>query len=248
MSTTSFVPAALIPVYNHHKVLEEIVTGLESLDLPVILVDDGSDAECARALDTLAARHAKACLVRRAENGGKGAAVVSGLYTADNMGFTHVIQIDADGQHDLTKVTEFLEVARANPQALVCGYPVYDRSVPLSRLWGRELTNFWVHVNTGSKLLKDAMCGFRVYPLAGTLKVLPTVKTRRMDFDPDIAVRLIWSGMPVVNRPVGVTYPKDGISHFRAFSDNVRISRLHTVHFFTRLAHLTGLTKGPTSS
>ena len=100
MSTTSFVPAALIPVYNHHKVLEEIVTGLESLDLPVILVDDGSDAECARALDTLAARHAKACLVRRAENGGKGAAVVSGLYTADNMGFTHVIQIDADGQHD----------------------------------------------------------------------------------------------------------------------------------------------------
>lgn len=240
MSDKSFRPAALIPVYNHHKVLGEILTGLESLGLPVIVVDDGSDEVCARALDALALEHPASSLVRLAKNGGKGAAVVAGLYTADNMNFTHVIQIDADGQHDLGRVAAFLEAARKAPEALICGYPVYDDTVPAARLWGRKLTNFWVHVNTGSKAVTDALCGFRVYPVAGTLAVLPTVKTRRMDFDPDIVVRLVWSGMPVINMPVAVTYPKDGISHFRAFSDNVRISRLHTVHCITRLAHLLG--------
>lgn len=169
--------------------------------------------------------------------------MIAGLYVADNMNFTHAIQIDADGQHDLAAVTDFLDQARHNPQALVCGYPVYDQTVPLARLWGRELTNFWVHVNTRSKALKDAMCGFRVYPIAQTLPVLPSVRTRRMDFDPDIAVRLLWAGVPVINRPVRVTYPKDGISHFRGFSDNMRISRLHAGHFCTMLLRRMGLAK-----
>ena len=87
------------------------------------------------------------------------------------------------------------------------------------------------------------MCGFRVYPLAQTLPVLPSVKTRRMDFDPDIVVRLIWAGVTVINRPVHVTYPKDGISHFRGFSDNMRISRLHAGHFCTMLLRRMGLAK-----
>lgn len=233
--TQAFRPAALIPVYNHHLAIPEILDALGKAALTTILVDDGSDAECARALDSAVNGRTDACLIRLARNGGKGAAVVAGLYVADNMNFTHVVQIDADGQHDLSALPAFLDLAENNPEALICGYPVYDRSVPLARLWGRKLTNFWVRVNTGSHALKDAMCGFRVYPVAQTLPVLPSVKTRRMDFDPDIAVRLIWAGVPVVNHAVGVTYPKDGVSHFRAFSDNLRISRLHAAHFCLRL-------------
>lgn len=243
MNTATFRPAALIPVYNHHQVIAELLLKLKTLGLQVILVDDGSDAACAQALDKTVLDFPNASLIRLAKNGGKGAAVITGFYVADNMNFTHVIQIDADGQHDLDQVNAFLDAARGNPQALICGYPVYDRSVPLSRLWGRELTNFWVHVNTGSQMLKDAMCGFRVYPVKQTLAVIPSVKTRRMDFDPDIAVKLIWSGVPVINHAVGVTYPKDGISHFKAFSDNVRISKLHASHFCTMLLRRLGLTR-----
>ena len=95
-----FRPVALIPVYNHHQVIDELLDVLGSLDLPVILVDDGSNELCARSLDVSAASHRQASLVRLAKNGGKGAAVISGLYVADNMNFTHAIQIDADGQHD----------------------------------------------------------------------------------------------------------------------------------------------------
>lgn len=243
MSPNTFRPVALIPVYNHHQVLGELLDKLNEKGLKAILIDDGSDSVCAEILDRTVKEHPNASLIRLTRNGGKGAAVSSGFYVADNMHFTHVIQIDADGQHDLSEVDPFLELARQNPQALICGYPVYDRSVPFSRLWGRELTNFWVHINTCSAAIKDAMCGFRVYPLKETLPVLPSVKTRRMDFDPDIAVRLVWAGVSVINHAVRVTYPKDGISHFRAFSDNVRISRLHAAHFCRMLLQRFGLIK-----
>lgn len=241
MTAQHFRPAALIPVYNHHQVINELLDALEKAGLPVILVDDGSGTVCAQALDQAAQTHPGASLVRLAKNGGKGAAVIAGLYVADNMGFTHVLQIDADGQHDLGKVGAFLKDAASHPESLICGYPVYDETVPKARLAGRKLTNFWVRINTGGSKLTDAMCGFRVYPIAQTLPVLPSVKTRRMDFDPDIAVRLVWAGVEVINRPVHVTYPRDGISHFRGFSDNVRISRMHAVHFCTMLLRRLGL-------
>jgi hypothetical protein len=52
-----------------------------------------------------------------------------------------------------------------------------------------------------------------------------------MDFDPEIAVRLVWAGLPVINLPTPVRYltsAEGGVSHFRVFRDNVRISWMHT--------------------
>ena len=49
-----------------------------------------------------------------------------------------------------------------------------------------------------------------------------------MDFDPEIAVRLVWAGVPVRNVATRVRYYADGISHFALLADNARISWLHT--------------------
>ena len=53
-----------------------------------------------------------------------------------------------------------------------------------------------------------------------------------MDFDIDIVVRLHWSGIRVRNRRTRVTYPEDGVSHFDALNDNIRISKMHAKFFF----------------
>jgi hypothetical protein len=42
-----------------------------------------------------------------------------------------------------------------------------------------------------------------------------------------VIVRLFWAGTPVVNVPTPVTYPADGVSHFRMLRDNLRMTRLH---------------------
>jgi hypothetical protein len=122
------------------------------------------------------------------------------------------------------------------PEAVICGCPVYDASVPKARLYGRYATHVWVWINTLSFDIRDSMCGYRVYPLARTLALIDSVKLgSRMDFDADIIVRLHWRGAQVRNRPTRVTYPADGVSHFRLWHDNLRISRMHTVLFLGML-------------
>ena len=232
-----FVPTVIIPVYNHPATIEAVVKGVRAQGASVIVVDDGSNAETAAACERCAALGAT--VIHRRTNGGKGAAMVTGFKAAVKAGATHALQIDADGQHDLSRVTPFLALAAKFPKALICGYPQYDKTVPLARLWGRKLTNFWVCVNAWTLTPEDAMCGMRVYPLAAVQQLLARQTVgQRMDFDPEILVRLMWMGVRVKNLPVAVTYPADGVSHFDQWMDNVRISWMHTKLCVTMLTRL----------
>jgi glycosyltransferase involved in cell wall biosynthesis len=205
-----------------------------------MLVDDGSSAECAQVLDGLAAANPeRVTLVRHAINLGKGAAAVSGFRRAAQDGYTHVLQVDADGQHRVADIPRFLELARQRPDAIIAGCPQYDESVPALRLYARYLTHVWVWINTLSFDIRDSMCGFRLYPLAPVTALLARrTLGQRMNFDTDIVVRLYWDGVPVVNLPTPVGYPADGVSHFRAFRDNVLITRMHATLFFGMLLRL----------
>ena len=225
-------PCALVPSYNHAQAAHVVVKRLISLNLPVVLVDDGSRPDDARMLQEIARGFGdKVVLVRRPVNGGKGAACLSGFAEAHARGYTHALQVDADAQHDINAAPGFLEAARAQPGALICGCPRYDDSAPAARRWGHKVTNFWVCINTLGKGPADSLCGFRVYPLAETLEVLAHCRIGlRMDFDLDIAVRLAWAGVAVVNRPVRVTYPPGGVSHFKGLRDNAVISLTHARH------------------
>jgi glycosyltransferase involved in cell wall biosynthesis len=226
---------AVIPVYNHGGPIAGVVAALRGHGLPVLLVDDASEPGCAAVLDRLAQQH-DVTLHRLSVNQGKGGAVMAGLKRAAELGWTHALQIDADGQHDTRDVPAFTAAAVAAPGQLICGYPVYDDSVPKARLYGRYVTHIWVWINTLSLAIRDSMCGLRIYPLAGTLRVIERQYIgRRMDFDTEIAVRLFWSGMGVVNVPTRVRYPEDGVSHFRIWRDNVLITAMHTRLFFGML-------------
>lgn len=225
----TFKPCFIVPAYNHSRAAAVTLAKLSAHGLPVVLVDDGSDAENAALLRDLAAAHPLVRLLVLPANLGKGGAVMAGLRSAFAAGFTHGMQVDADGQHDLTVLPAFLAAGQADPAAMVCGYPVYDDTIPLGRKLGRYLTHFWVWVETMSFSIKDSMCGFRLYPLAETCALLETCALpHRMNFDIEILVRLQWRGLPMVWRPVSVTYPADGRSHFKPFLDNVLISWMHT--------------------
>lgn len=232
---------AVIPVYNHGATVAEVVAQVVARGLPCIVVDDGSNAACAAVLDALAHTGA-AHLVRRAVNGGKGCAVMDGLRAAATLGYTHALQVDADGQHNLDDLTRFADISRHHPEAVVCGAPVYGDDVPRSRLYGRWLTRIWVWINTVSFDIRDAMCGFRVYPLGAIEPIMHgAIVGNRMDFDIEILVRLHWLGVPMVWLPTRIRYPEDGVSHFRALRDNVLISRMHALLFAGMLWRLPGL-------
>jgi len=233
-------PCVLIPVYDHEHAIGAVVAAVLEQGWPVILVDDGSSAGCAAVLDALAAAHPRTVtLMRHAHNQGKGGAVISGFRRAAADGYSHALQIDADGQHTVADIAVFFKLAAAHPDAVIVGCPVYDESVPKHRLYARYLTHVWVWINTLSFAIRDSMCGFRVYPLGPVIALLNRHQLGlRMNFDTDILVRLYWDGVQVINQPTRVRYPTDGVSHFRGVLDNVLISRMHATLFLGMLVRL----------
>lgn len=230
----------VIPVYNHHEAIGQVVEQLQPFGLRSYLVNDGSSEQCTEVLRDIAAKHGDwITLYERECNGGKGAAVMDGLRLAFKDGFSHAIQVDADGQHNLDDLCRLLAASEQHPDKLILGKPRYDESVPKGRLYGRQLTNLWIWINTLSFAIADGMCGFRCYPLAAVDKVLNSACLgERMDFDIEIVVRLYWQGLAVINIDTDVQYPLDGVSHFKMLRDNLMISRKHAQLFFGMLWRL----------
>ena len=221
-------PCLLSPVYNHGDTLPGVLAGLEPFGLSCVIVDDGSDAPTRAAIDRLPARFPWTSVERFPENRGRGAALRHGYAVARARGVSHVIQVDADGQHCADDVPTLLAEARAHPDALVLGQPLFDASAPAARRYGRELSRFWVNVETWSRAIGDPLCGFRGVPVEPVLRVLArTPLGDRMDFDPELTVRWVWAGGRVVHVPTRVIYPRGGTSHFRMLDDNIRITRMH---------------------
>ena len=236
-------PCIVIPVFNHGAAIGSVLERLRPFGLPCWLIDDGSDRDCAETLQRLAAEQPDwVRLERLPHNQGKGAAFHHGLRCAQQAGHSHVVQIDADGQHAPEDLPRLLAAAEDRPDAVISGVPIYDESVPRIRLYGRYLTHVWVWINTPSLQIQDSMCGFRIYPVAFTAALMQRNRIgHRMEFDTDILVHAYWDGAPVVNVPTRVRYPEDGVSHFRMLRDNARISGMHARLFFKMLWRRLGL-------
>ena len=125
-------------------------------------------------------------------------------------------------------IRRFLDEAQSHPDCVICGCPVFDASIPKARYYGRYLTHGMVWLETLSLDIRDSMCGFRLYPLESTAPLLePGRVGPRMDFDTEMIVKLHWREVPMRWIPTRVSYPMDGVSHFRMFFDNARMTSLH---------------------
>lgn len=222
------IPCLLIPIFDHASTIRRVVESLASAELPLLIVDDGSSPSTRRELDRIVRDFDWVDVRHHAANEGKGAALVTGYRLAEERGFTHVVQLDADAQHDTHDVGRFLAVARAHPEALVLGDPIFDADAPKSRVFGRKLSVGMVWLATLSRAVRDPLCGFRCVPLAPVMPLLERVSMgRHMDFEPELAVRLVWSGVSVVNVTTRVRYFPFGLSHFDLVWDDLRLVWLY---------------------
>lgn len=233
----------VVPVYRHVAPFGDYLQKLLPYSLPIIVVDDGNCPKDAQSLEefiSAVVQSADVTLLRHGQNLGKGAAVLSAMSEAKRRGYTHALQIDADGQHCADDIEVFARACRANPQSLILGSPRFDSSAPKSRVWGRKLTNLMVILESWSLSVSDGLFGFRIYPVNEVCDLCSQHKlSPRMGFDVEILIRLLWRGLSVVNIESQVQYPKGGFSNFRYVHDNLKFILLHT-----RLL-LCGLVLGP---
>jgi glycosyltransferase involved in cell wall biosynthesis len=234
----------LIPSYNTGGKLLDTVAHARRKWQPVWVVIDGSTDGTGETLSAQTGQDCKVRVVHRSRNGGKGAAVFDGLRIAAAEGFTHVLVMDADGQHPAASIPEFMRLSRQHPDAMILGVPIFDRDAPLLRILGRRLSNVWTKLETLGAV-GDSLFGFRVYPLAPLLAIMKsTGGMRRFDFDVEAVVRLTWLGVPAINRPAPVRYfraNEGGVSHFRYGRDNIVLTAMHArlfVEFLARLPRL----------
>jgi len=135
----------VIPVYNHAGTLRDVVSRTLNICGDVLVVDDGSTDGSAEAIKDLPVR-----LIRHEKNRGKGSAILTAADEARKFDMSHIITIDADGQHDPANISQFIPVIRENPLALVIGKRIFNnKTVPFSSRFGRSFSNFWLRVETG---------------------------------------------------------------------------------------------------
>lgn len=220
----------VVPHFDHVQQFKVLLPQLCEQGLPLVVVDDASPGESYEELQHLLDEHTEgSMLVRHTRNLGKGGAVMTGLRAALDAGYTHALQIDADGQHDVADMARFRDASQEYPDRIVCGQPVFDESISTLRYYARYITLCLSWVESLSTEIRDALCGFRVYPLDPVVTLFEKSNPgKRMAFDPEILVRAVWSGINLKFIPVKVQYPEGGTSHFLYVRDNIEISWMHT--------------------
>lgn len=245
MPDVSRTHLVLIPSYNTGERLFSTVSAARAQWNPVWVVIDGSTDGTGDRLLQMAASDPGLHVQILAHNQGKGAAVLQGLRSAQQAGFTHALTMDSDGQHPADLIPTFMQASRARPETMVLGRPVFDASAPLLRVRGRRVSNSWTQLETLFAGVGDSLYGFRVYPVPELIAVMARQPwMRRFDFDTEAVVRLAWRGVKPVNIDAPVKYltaEEGGVSHFRYGRDNLLLTWMHTrlmVEFVLRLPML----------
>jgi glycosyltransferase involved in cell wall biosynthesis len=210
--------AALIPALDCEATIGAVVRGALAQLPRVLVVDDGSGDRTADA-----AKAAGAEVLRLPANRGKGEALRSGLCALRERGATHALSLDGDGQHLPDDIPSLLRASAEAPGALVLGARQHaPGSLAPVRAFGNRFANRWVEIACGARL-EDTQSGFRVYPIEETLAL--GCRAKRFAFETEVVIRAVRAGLPVRSVPVRVWNPPPGerISHFRGFSDTLRI-------------------------
>ncbi len=223
---------AVIPVYNHAATLRRVAEDVLRLHPYLLVVDDGSTDLPLPENGILPPEHPLYGLplffLRHARNRGKGAAILSAAAKARSLGMSHIVTLDADGQHLAADLPRFIRAVCEEPHTLFVGVRDFSgQPVPFSSRFGRAFSNFWFRVQS-STALSDTQCGYRAYPL--DLFDCVRLTERRYSFETEVLVRAAWTGFALRDLPVAVYYPppEERVSHFKALADNLRISLLNT--------------------
>jgi len=219
----------VIPVYNNPTTISDVVDDALNTGATVIVVDDGSVP--AVSLNIVSERF---YLLQHTLNAGKGEAILTGAHKAKDMGFASFFIVDADGQHFPHEIANFAD--KNLDECIVIGCRRFAENVPGSSKFGRRFSNFWIWSETGLHL-DDTQSGFRSYPIS-VLEL--DLQRKRYDFEIEILVKHVWNGGCIEEVEIEVYYPKpeDRISHFHAFKDNMRLTKLHSRLVFKRWLHL----------
>lgn len=151
----------LIPAYNAEKTISDLLLQLSALNHPpknIIVVDDGSRDNTAQICENQNIQ-----LIRNVENRGKGYVLKVGFKAfLEDKSTNYLLCLDADLQHPVSSVPDFLKIAEEKNSKFVLGVRKNRlKSMPGHRVLSNVLTSYIITWFTGQQI-KDSQCGFRL--------------------------------------------------------------------------------------
>jgi len=207
------ISVVVIPAHDEGTTVGDVVRRA-GRHAPVIVVDDGSTDGTAAA-----ARAAGAEVLRHARRRGKAQALRTGVAAARARGATHVVTLDADGQHHPDDVPALLSAA--GPRTLVMGTrPLGSDELPAGRAEAIVVAGFFVNWASGLRLA-DTQSGFRVYPMT-LLDEVPAYRDGFV-FETEVLLAAVARGWLVREVPVRALRRAGSRSRFRPIVDGAAI-------------------------
>ncbi len=216
-NTSKIEPIIIIPVYNGRDSIIRLLTAIRKLvGYPILVVDDGST-------DGLDLSKTKGIqLIQHKQNRGKGAALKSGLSRGKQLGYSHAITLDADGQHTPLLIDTFIRHTKENPAAFIVGNrDLANQKMPLHRKLSNNITSLILSLRSG-RHIRDGQVGYRCYPLNDSR--LWDSPEDGFQFESAVFFNAAKLHMPLIWLAIPVIYG-DEDSHMDLFKDTLRFIR-----------------------
>ncbi len=210
-------PVIIIPVYNGRDSLLRLIQQIkQTVTYSIIVIDDGST-------DGIGPDDfVDVAYLKHTENRGKGAALKTGLDLAKEAGFNAAITLDADGQHDPTEISNFIETAEAHPGGIVVGMRnLIAESMPFHRKLSNNITSLILSLRTSLRV-RDSQVGYRCYPLNDS-RLWESIEDG-FQFESAVFFNVAKLRIPLVWRPIPVIYGSEE-SHMHLLKDTLRFVR-----------------------
>jgi len=211
--------AAIIPAYHEEKHIGNVVRRTRQQLDHVLVVDDGSNDQTAQR-----AREAGAEVIVHSQNRGKGEAIKTGLRHWLDRQFTHVVVLDADGQHLPEEIDRFIAAAASvaepsfflgNRMNNLTGMPLIRRVV--NRYMSRRISLL------SAQQIPDTQCGFRMLDR----QLIPQLLcgANRFDYETEMLIIASRKGYRIESVPITTVY-SDEVSNIQPLRDALRFFRL----------------------
>jgi dolichol-phosphate mannosyltransferase len=209
----------VIPTYNEAESIEVLLNSIFDTvyGCEVLVVDDGSPDKTAEICKRLKEKHQNLHLIERREKSGLGSAYRTGFAWALDREFQEIIEMDADGSHQVSDLMRMIDAKAQDPQV---GLVIGSRWIKdgATQNWSKarqilsRVANRYVRIALGMGV-HDSTSGFRIYS-AATLRYIKVdeIRSEGYSFQIEMTRAAKKTGAKILEVPITFKERENGVS------------------------------------
>lgn len=208
----------ILPAYNEAANISKVIRGIKSLNIDVIVIDDGSKDQTSQI-----AERENVYLIRHNRRRGKGSTLKDGFDYAIRQRYDIIIIMDADGQHEPSDIPRFIDKAKEAGVSVVIGNRMSNPTdMPPNRIFTNRFMSSIIAAIC-HQTIPDTQCGYRLFTREALESI--DIRGRKFEIDSELLIKLARKGYKIESLPIRSIYAGEK-SQIRPIWDSIRFIRL----------------------